>query len=103
MTKNVVMVALDDLMNVVRYRDAFGPGFITPNLDRLMAQSVNFENAFATTPLCKPSRAAVMSGQLAFTTGIFHNRDGDLLDDFRAPKYVAGLVRNQRVFCRRNG
>lgn len=97
-TKNVVMVAFDDLLNVVRYRDAFGPTFITPNMDRLMAQGINFENAFATTPLCKPSRAAVMTGQLAFTTGIFHNRDQDLLDGFSPAQTLPGWFANSGYF-----
>ena len=50
----------------------------TPHIDRLIEMGVNFENAFATTPLCNPSRTAVLSGQTPFTTGVHHNNGRDI-------------------------
>jgi N-acetylglucosamine-6-sulfatase len=45
-----------------------------PNVRReLMARGVTFENAFVTTPLCCPSRASVLTGQYAHTTGVWQN------------------------------
>ncbi len=38
-----------------------------------------FGNAFATTPVCCPSRASIMSGRFAHNTGVLTNRDGILL------------------------
>ena len=40
----------------------------TPNLDRLAAQGVRYDNAFATAPVCAPSRSSIMTG--CFPTAI---------------------------------
>ncbi len=44
-----------------------------PNLKSLHDQSVRFSNAFVTTPLCGPSRAAILRGQYGHRTGILTN------------------------------
>lgn len=36
----------------------------TPNIDRLADEGVVFESAYCNSPLCAPSRAALMTGQL---------------------------------------
>jgi arylsulfatase A-like enzyme len=41
---------------------------------------VRFSNAFATTPLCSPSRVTVMTGRYAHNHGIQRNRDSLQLD-----------------------
>ncbi|MHB1177455.1 MAG: sulfatase family protein [Daejeonella sp.] len=46
---------------------------ITPNLDRLAAQSMNVKNAVSGMPVCTPYRASLMSGQYPLTTGVFMN------------------------------
>ncbi len=45
----------------------------TPALDRLAAESVNFENAVSGHPVCCPYRASLMSGQYPLTHGVFLN------------------------------
>ena len=42
-------------------------------MDRLAREGVRFANAFATTPLCSPSRASLLTGQYARTHGIIDN------------------------------
>src|SRR6185312_9632293 len=37
----------------------------TPNLDRLAAQSVNFQQAFVQSPVCVPSRVSYFTGRYA--------------------------------------
>lgn len=55
--------------------DALGcmgnPIINTPNLDRLAGEGVLFKNNFTTTPICGASRASIMTGQYAGTTGIY--------------------------------
>lgn len=46
---------------------------LTPNLDRFANQSLIFENAVATLPVCAPWRASFLTGQYPLTHGIFYN------------------------------
>ena len=41
----------------------------TPNIDKLAAEGVRFEEAFATTPSCGPSRAVMYTGLLTHSNG----------------------------------
>ena len=45
----------------------------TPNLSRLAAEGVVFENCYSTSPLCAPARASVMNGLLPSRTGVYDN------------------------------
>jgi len=48
---------------------------ITPNLDRLASQGVNFSHAVTPCPVCVPARTSVLTGRLTETTTIRDNRD----------------------------
>ncbi|TVY11311.1 sulfatase family protein [Paenibacillus cremeus] len=45
---------------------------ITPNLDRLAKQGVNFNRYFVNNPLCMPSRVSMLTGQYPSTLKITH-------------------------------
>jgi arylsulfatase A-like enzyme len=66
----------------------------TPAIDRLASQGARFLNAFATTPLCSPSRAAILTGQYVHTNGIIDNTARDSashrLSTFAIPMQQAG-------------
>jgi N-acetylglucosamine-6-sulfatase len=67
---NVVVIMTDDQEDVSSAE--------MPRLQALIAaQGVNFQNAIATTPLCGPSRATVMTGRYAHNHGVRGN-DGPL-------------------------
>ena len=71
---NIVLIVVDDL----RFDDigATGHPFVrTPNIDRLAREGARFLNAFATTPLCSPSRASILTGLYAHRHGIVDNTD----------------------------
>ena len=58
---NIVLVVVDDL----RFDDigaAGHPFSRTPNIDRLAREGAQFQNMFAVTPLCSPSRANILTG-----------------------------------------
>lgn len=69
----------------------------TPHLDRLAAEGMVFENAFAAAPVCSPSRAAIMTGRYPISIGTMHMRtkavpppDVHLLSEYlRAEGYYA--------------
>lgn len=44
--------------------------FKTPNMERLAAQSLIFTQAYSSSPVCSPSRSAIMTGQNPMRTGI---------------------------------
>lgn len=64
---NVLYIIVDDLNTALGSYIGSGnrPHYATaytPNLDRLAAQGIRFENAFVQNPLCNPSRASILSG-----------------------------------------
>lgn len=90
---NVVVILVDDL----RWDDigvAGHPFVETPAIDRLAREGTRFTNAFATTPLCSPSRAAILTGQYVHTNGIIDNTARDAashkLETFAIPLERAG-------------
>lgn len=69
---NVLFLSIDDLNDWV---GALGghPQAKTPNLDRLIGQSVLFRNAHCAAPVCSASRHALLSGLRPSTTGWYSN------------------------------
>ena len=61
-------------------------------MDRVAREGARFLNAFATTPLCSPSRASFLTGQYAHTNGITDNtaRPSHTLRTFPAELQRAG-------------
>lgn len=45
----------------------------TPNLEKFMAESVTFTNAFCQTPICSPSRGSFLTGRYPHVTGLRAN------------------------------
>ena len=66
---NVIVVLVDQLR-----RDALGfagdPNIRTPNLDRLAASGVRFDNANSTYPACVPFRFSLLTGEYAHSRNI---------------------------------
>ena len=62
---NVLLVVADDMR-----ADGL---WAMPTLRRLAERGVTFSNAFATTPLCCPSRASILSGLYARNHGVLTN------------------------------
>ena len=74
---NVLFLAIDDLNDWI---GALGghPQAKTPNLDRLISQSVLFTNAHCAAPVCSASRHALLSGLRPSTTGWYSNTSKSL-------------------------
>ena len=66
---NVLFIAVDDLRPTIgSYGDTHA---ITPNLDRLASQSVQFNRAYCQVAVCNPSRACLMTGLRPDTLGVW--------------------------------
>jgi arylsulfatase A-like enzyme len=58
---NIIFLLTDDQR--VNTLGAMGHPFVkTPNLDRLMRDSVRFRNAYIAEPVCAPSRVSLFTG-----------------------------------------
>lgn len=59
---NILLIVVDDLgmADLSLYGNGYPP---TPNIDSLGAQGVVFTNAYVTSPVCSPSRAATLTGR----------------------------------------
>ena len=96
---NVVLLLTDD-QRADGLSAAGTPVLRTPELDRLAADGVRFENAFVTTSICAVSRASILSGQYArrhgvvdFATGFTAGQIRDTYPArFRAAGYFTGFV-----------
>lgn len=57
---NIVLIMADDL----GWMDTgvSGGGYLTPQIDRIAAQGLRLQQAYAASPLCSPTRASVLTG-----------------------------------------
>ncbi len=64
------------------------PLSITPNLDRMAAEGVRFENAFTCQPVCGPARACLQTGKYATEVGCHINHRLLPLDEKTMAHYL---------------
>ena len=84
---NVVLVLADDL----GFGDigAFNPGSLipTPNIDRLVAESVAFDDAHSASAVCTPSRYGLLTGRYCWRSslksGVFYGYEPPLVETDR--------------------
>lgn len=69
---NVLFLAVDDMNDWVGCLGGY-PGVRTPNIDALAKRGVLFRNTHCASPLCNPSRVALLTGLRPSTTGIYNN------------------------------
>lgn len=66
---NILFILIDDL----GWKDlgCTGSGYYqTPNIDHLAASGMLFSNAYSASPVCSPSRGAILSGKMPARTGL---------------------------------
>ncbi|XAM00448.1 sulfatase [Phycisphaeraceae bacterium D3-23] len=94
---NIILFLVDDM----GWQDTsvqFGPErthwndhYRTPNMQRLADRGVKFTNAYASSPVCSPTRCAILTGQNPARTGITdwvgHGRSGN--DELQSPEWTS--------------
>jgi arylsulfatase A-like enzyme len=66
---NIVFILADD-MGCWAMGCAGNPEIRTPNLDRLAAGGLRFENFFCASPVCSPARASILTGRIPSQHGV---------------------------------
>ena len=69
---NILFIMLDDLDSELLF-NAIDNGLMPNFKARFVDQGIEFVNSFATTPVCGPSRASYLTGQLAHNHGVLDN------------------------------
>jgi arylsulfatase A-like enzyme len=87
---NVLFILIDDL----GWRDLSCTGsefYETPNIDRLAAAGMTFTNAYASCPVCSPTRASIMTGKYPARIPITNHIPGRPRGLLLSPDYLNHL------------
>jgi arylsulfatase A-like enzyme len=90
--QNFLFIAIDDMNDWIGALHGH-PNTITPNLDRLATQGVNFTSAHCAAPLCNPTRAAMLTGRRPSSTGVYLNSQ-----PYSGSKVLNGVVTMNQHF-----
>ncbi len=86
-TPNLIVIQADN--HTRRVAGCYGHQVVrTPNLDRIAARGVRFDNAYSVSALCCPSRAGLATGRYPHQTGYW---DNVLAYDGRVPSWMRRL------------
>ncbi len=95
---NILWITAEDMSAVLGcYGDDYAT---TPNIDRLAEQSVRYTHAFATAPVCSPSRSCLITGCYAPSLGTQQMRSA-----FPIPTHMQGfpaLLRRRGYYTSNN-
>ncbi|MEO0447137.1 MAG: sulfatase-like hydrolase/transferase, partial [Verrucomicrobiota bacterium] len=70
---NVLFLVVDDMKDWVNCLGGYEGTVHTPNIDRMARRGTLFSNAHCPSPKCAPSRAAILTGKMPSTTGLYDN------------------------------
>lgn len=73
---NIVLIMVDD-MGWMDLRCQGNDRLDTPNIDRFFSQGMHFTDAYAASPVCSPTRAALITGQSPARLGITQHGPND--------------------------
>ncbi len=95
---NILWIVSEDNSPLIgAYGDTFA---ITPNIDRLATEGVLYENAFASAPVCAPTRSTLITGMYANSMGTQHMRSGNAIPAFI--KFFPRYLREVGYYCTNN-
>lgn len=81
-----------------RFLGCYGDKFATtPNLDRLAAEGIRYENAYANAPVCAPARNTIITGMYPPAMGTQHMRSKNDMPAF--VKFFTQYLRPTGYYC----
>ena len=69
-TRPNILFILSDDQGAWAMRCAGNEEMVTPNLDRLSATGIRFDNFFCASPVCSPARASILTGRIPSQHGV---------------------------------
>lgn len=94
--KNVLFIMVDDLNDFIGVMNGH-PQTLTPNLNKFAQRSVIFQNTHCSSPICVPSRTALLTGRRPHETGITNNIDGYFRSSSK-PQWMRNIVTLPQYF-----
>ena len=95
---NILWITCEDISpHLGCYGDKYA---ITPNLDQLASEGVQYENAFAAAPVCTPTRSTIITGVYASSMGTQHLRGQQPLS--AQIKCFTEYLRDAGYYCSNN-
>jgi arylsulfatase A-like enzyme len=95
---NILWITCEDISPALGcYGDPYA---LTPNLDKLAAEGILYENAFTTAPVCSPARSCLITGMYATSLGSQHLRSDVKLPD--NVKCFTEHLRAEGYYCSNN-
>ena len=95
---NFLWITCEDITTMLgSYGD---PVALTPHLDKFASNGIQFNNAFATAPVCSPSRSCLVTGVFATSLGT-----QNLRSEFAIPSEIRTLphiLRDNGYYCTNN-
>ena len=86
---NILWIVVEDMSP---HWSCYGETTIrTPNIDRLASGGALFKKAFVTSPVCSPSRSAMITGMYQTTIGAHHHRSSYTGSEIHLPKLIRPL------------
>lgn len=70
---SILFISVDDMRDWTNFLGGYEGEVFTPHMDRLAHRGLVFTNAHCPSPVCNPSRTAVLTGLMPSTTGIYNN------------------------------
>jgi len=99
---NFIFILIDDMgwMDLGCYGSSF---YETPHLDRLAAGAMRFTDAYASCPVCSPTRASIMTGKYPATVQITNYIPGSETGRLLAVPYLHHLPLEEKTVARALG